>query len=100
MTNLVRGEAKINLVYAKTVALKAVHFILNNDEIRQSFITSTGILLSDFENSIENLEFLGGVLDYLLSNEKILIEFCTEYGITPEEPSRIRQVFPGATYDY
>ena len=100
MTNRDTQTSNKSLVYAETIALKAVHFILNSDDIRQSFIANTGILPLDFEHSVGNPEFLGGILDFLLANEELLIEFCAESGITPEEPSRIRQLFPGATHDY
>ena len=86
--------------YAEIIALKVVHFILTDDEMQQNFLNSTGILPSDFESAIKDPGFLGGVLDFLLANEDKLIEFCTENEIAPEEPSRVRGLLPGATFDY
>jgi hypothetical protein len=100
MTNSNRPKKNNNMEYAETIALKAVHFILTDDETQQKFIDFTGILPSDFERIIKDPEFLGGVLDFLLANEDKLIEFCTENEITPEEPSRVRALFPGATFGY
>ena len=86
--------------YAETIALKVVHFILTDDEMQQNFLNSTGISPLDFESAIKDPGFLGGVLDFLLANEDKLIEFCTENELAPEEPSRVRGLFPGAPYGY
>ena len=88
-----------NIEYAETIALKAVKFILTDDETQQSFINTTGILPADLEIMVKDLNFLGGVLDFLLASEEKLIEFCTNYNIDPEEPAKIRRLFPGASYD-
>ena len=100
MIDFIRSKKKNNKEYAETIALKAVHFILSDDEIQQNFINFTGILPSDFENVIKDPGFLGGVLDFLLANDDKLVEFCTKNEIAPEEPSRVRGLFPGATFDY
>jgi hypothetical protein len=94
------SKNNISKDYAETIALKVVHFILTDDEMQQNFLNSTGILPLDFESAIKDPGFLGGVLDFLLANEDKLIEFCTENEITPEEPSRVRRLFPGATFGY
>jgi hypothetical protein len=88
-----------NIEYAETIALKAVKFILTDDETQQSFINTTGILPADLEIMVKDLNFLGGVLDFLLASEDKLLEFCTNYNIDPEEPAKIRRLFPGASYD-
>jgi hypothetical protein len=89
-----------NMEHAETIALKAVHFILANDEMQHDFITATGILPSDLESMVKEPEFLGGVLDFLLANDEKLIEFCIGCKIDPEEPARVRRLFPGASYEY
>ena len=88
-----------NIEYAETIELKAVKFILTDDETQKSFITTTGILPADLEIMVKDLNFLGGVLDFLLASEDKLLEFCTNYNIDPEEPAKIRRLFPGASYD-
>ena len=88
-----------NIDYAETIALKAVKFILTDDETQQSFINTTGILPADLEIMVKDLNFLGGVLDFLLASEDKLLEFCTNCNIDPEEPAKIRRLFPGASYD-
>lgn len=88
-----------NIEYAETIALKAVKFILTDDDTLQSFINTTGLSPTDFQMLVKDRDFLGGVLDFLLANEDQLIKFCADNKINPEEPSKIRQLFPGASFD-
>ena len=100
MTDFNTSKNNKNIEYAETIALKAVYFILADDKIKEDFITISGIQPSSFEGLVKNPEFFGGILDFLLTNEEKLLEFCKECEIAPEEPARVRQLFPGATYDY
>ena len=100
MIGLTKSKNNPNKEHAETIALQAVHFILTDDEMRQNFIDVTGILPTDFESVLKDPEFLGGVIDFLLANENKLIEFCSKNKIAPEEPSRIRGLFPGANFDF
>jgi len=40
-------------------------------------------------------EMLAGVLDFLLSDEAVLTDFCTAHDIDPEHPAAARQNLPG-----
>jgi hypothetical protein len=40
-------------------------------------------------------EFLGFVLDFLLSDEAALVAFAEEAGIAPDRPLRARAALPG-----
>lgn len=85
---------------AHTVALKGIHYILDNDDRQNEFFQVSGVSPGDFKASIEDPEFLGGVLDFLLNDEKQLILFCQIYEIEPTEPANARRCFPGGNYDY
>jgi hypothetical protein len=89
-----------NTDQAETIALKAIHFILADDDLQQGFLAASGISPGEFKNLIGDPEFLGGVLDFLLGNEEQLIAFCEEYEIEPTEPAKARLSFPGAVMDY
>tara|TARA_B100000315_G_scaffold260363_1_gene321154 strand:+ start:858 stop:1148 length:291 start_codon:yes stop_codon:yes gene_type:complete len=85
---------------AETLALKAVHFILADDNLQQGFLATSGIAPEDFKALIDTPDFLGGVLDFLLGNEEQLVKFCEECEIDPSEPARARHALPGAVMDY
>lgn len=91
---------KKDIEYAETIALKAIHFILEDDILRETFIRTTGILPSDFQNLINDQEFFAGSLDFLLEQENQLIGFCSKYGLSPDEPAKARRLLPGATIDF
>ncbi len=86
--------------HAETVALKAIHFILGDENLQQGFLATSGVSPDEFKNLLGDPEFLGGVLDFLLSNEEQLIAFCEKNEIEPTEPAKARRVFPGAVMDY
>lgn len=92
--------ASDNKDHAETLALKAIHFILRDDDLQQGFLATSGVSPNEFKDRVKEPEFLGGVLDFLLSNEEQLIKFCEENEIDPTEPARARRVFPGAVFDY
>ena len=85
---------------AETLALKAVNFILADENLQQGFMATSGIAPEDFKALLGSPDFLGGVLDFLLGNEEQLIKFCEEYEINPADPARARHAFPGAVLDY
>ena len=88
------------LEQAETLALKAVHFILADDNLQQGFLATSGVAPEEFKSQLNNPDFLGGVLDFLLGNEEQLIKFCEEYEIDPAEPAHFRQALPGASLDF
>ena len=89
-----------NIEHAETIALKAIHFILADDDLQQSFLDISGIFPDQLKNEINNPEFLGGVLDFLLGNEEQLVSFCEEHGINPMEPAKVRSLFPGGSMEF
>ncbi len=89
-----------NIDQAETIALKAIHFILADDDLQQGFLATSGVSPGEFKDMIGDPEFLGGVLDFLLGNEEQLIAFCEINEIEPTEPAKARRNFPGATLEY
>jgi hypothetical protein len=85
---------------AETLALKAIQFILADEKLEQGFMVTSGVSPADFKNMLGDPNFLGGVLDFLLSNEDQLVQFCQENEIDPTEPAKARRQFPGAVLDF
>jgi hypothetical protein len=40
-------------------------------------------------------ELLAGVMDFMLSYEELLTQFCEDNGMNPEEPVQFRRFLPG-----
>lgn len=55
----------------------------------------SGLSPSNVKTGANRPEFLAGVLDYLLSDEKLLLEFIGSHGLEPEVPAIARRLLPG-----
>ena len=75
----------------ETLAIQAVAYLLTDDETRQGFLNATGLEEEEIRSGLENKGFLAGVLEYLLSREDLLLDFCEENEISPELPARAQQ---------
>jgi hypothetical protein len=80
---------------AEIIALNSLAF-LAEDEVRLGrFMALSGLTPDDLKTSANQPEFLAGVLDYLLSDEKLLLEFIGSQGLEPEVPAMARKRLPG-----
>jgi len=82
---------------AEILALHAVAFIAQRDNVLQQLIVQTGMAPSTLRERTNDPEFLAGVDDFLFSKEQLLLEFCKFEKLTPARLLRIRQKLPGAT---
>ena len=80
---------------AQTIALLALSFLAEDDDRLGRFMGWTGLGPDDVRQAATNLDLLGGVLDYLLTHEPLLVEFAEKANIAPEDPVRARQALPG-----
>ncbi|CUW37160.1 conserved protein of unknown function [Magnetospirillum sp. XM-1] len=79
---------------AETVALQAVAWIVADDEMRDRFIAVTGCSGDDLRQRIDQSAFLGSVLDFVLSDERSLLDFAEHAGLPPELPMMARVKLP------
>lgn len=80
---------------AETLALQAVAFLAGDDDRVSTFMAVSGISLDALRRSVGDKAMLAGILDYILANESLLLEFAENAGITPESVMRARQALPG-----
>jgi hypothetical protein len=85
---------------AQTIALKALTFVLADDDARRRFVGQTGLDGESLRAQAGEDAFLGGVLDFLLADEALLLRFCEASDLTPEAPCRARAALPGATPEW
>jgi hypothetical protein len=81
---------------AEVVGLQAAGWLAGNEELLPVFLGSTGATEEDFQQRIEDVEFLGSVLDFLLMDDKWITMFCEDTGIAPEAPYTARMSLPGS----
>ncbi len=79
---------------AETMALNMIAFLMADEERADGFFGTTGLSPDDLRAGVGQPAFLGGVMDYLLEREDLLVSFCEDNKIDPMQPMRIRQILP------
>ena len=85
---------------AETIALLALTYLAQEEKVLQSLIAQSGMSSSSLQERLHDPDFLGGILDFLLSNEKLLVDFCEIEKLSPDKLARVRQALPGAPTDW
>lgn len=81
--------------FAETLALRALAWLAGNDELLPVFLGATGSSADDLSVRASDPEFLGSLLDFLMMNDKWIVEFCDANSIGYDQPMLARQVLPG-----
>jgi hypothetical protein len=77
-------------VWAEEMAIAALTFVAGDPERLNRFVTLTGLDVGQLRASAAEPGFLGGVLDYLSTDEALLVAFATDAGIDPALVDRAR----------
>jgi hypothetical protein len=77
-------------VWAEEMAIAALTFVAGDPERLNRFLILTGLDLGQLRASAAEPSFLGGVLDYLSTDEALLVAFATDAGIDPALVDRAR----------
>jgi len=84
---------------AESIAIAAISFLAGNPEELSCFLALSGIDLATLRQSAEEPAFLGGILDFLLQDEPLLLVFAEQSGIDPAAISSARRRLSGAPSD-
>ena len=84
---------------AETLAIQALAFLAAEPESLGRFLAITGIGPDEIRSAAREPNFLAGVLDYLASDEPLLVAFATQIGIDPADVVRASTVLGGRTND-
>ena len=88
-----------NYESAEALALKALAFLTADEDRLDQFSLASDIEPGDLKAGIGDPHTLAGVLDHLLQNESLLVEFAAALDVAPPEIMRARQKLPGANFD-
>ena len=80
---------------AEALAVQALAWMAGDAELIGRFLAAAGAGPAELRARAAEPEFLGFVLDYLLSDEAALIAFATAENIPPALPMRARAALPG-----
>lgn len=80
---------------AETIALQALSFLAKDEELLAQFLMSTGLTPQELKKRLREPDLLGGVLDAILANDSVLLEFCNATSLSPDTLIMARRVLPG-----
>jgi len=71
---------------AETTALKALAWLVNNEEVCSVFFGSTGASIDDLRARAAEPDFLGSVLEFITMDDAWVVEFCDNNALAYEVP--------------
>lgn len=78
------------------LAVKALGFLAAEPERLGRFLALTGLGPAAIREAAGEPRFMAGILDHLLADEPLLLEFTAEAGVRPESVAEARAVLaPG-----
>ena len=66
---------------AEILALEALAWLAGQPDGIARFLTVSGLDAADLRRAVGDRDLLGSVLDFLLANEPLLLEFCQDASI-------------------
>lgn len=85
----------MKLERAAEIAQDALIWLAGQPDELGRFLAASGATASDVRGSVDDVEFLGSVLDYLLEADARVLAFSAEHGLRPELAARARATLPG-----
>ena len=83
-------------VAAEALALRALAFLAGDRERLGRFLALSGFGPAELRAHATDPALLGGVLDHLLGDERLLRAFAEACELPPEAAARARRLLPGA----
>ena len=80
---------------AEMVGLQAVAWLAAQDDLVSVFLGATGASEQDFRQGLEDPDFQGSVLDFILMDDAWIRKFCDEQDLAYDVPMQARAMLPG-----
>jgi hypothetical protein len=89
-------KAQINAQdWAESVAVQALTFLAEDPERLGTFLALSGLGPESIRGAAMEPGFLAGVLDHVAANEKLLVDFASRAGLSPQEVERAHTALSG-----
>ena len=80
---------------AQAIALQALAFIASEESALIGLMNLSGLSPAALKDQAADPQFLAGVMDFVLTDESLLLAFCKAMDLPPETPLRVRRALPG-----
>lgn len=81
--------------FAETIALKALTWLLANEEILPIFLGATGASPEALRRDIQDPAFQRAILDFILQDDDWVISLCDAQNLAYPDPARAAQFLAG-----
>lgn len=88
---------KINIPEAEALALQGLTFLAGDPKRLVRFLSLTGLTPQDLKGWSERADLQAAVLEYLLSDESLLLVFAAETGAAPDSVAPAHVLLSGGT---
>jgi len=86
----------MNAEQAELIALRALGWLAGEDELWPVFLGATGAAAEDARDRARDPAFLASVLEFLTSDDTMVMAFCDSAALKYDDPLRARYALPGA----
>jgi hypothetical protein len=90
-----KGHSSSSREAAEMLAIQALAFLADEPERLTAFLSATGIAIEDLRTAAGETDFLAGVLEHMLADERLLLAFADSAGIDPANIARARNALGG-----
>ena len=80
---------------AVSLARDALIYLSQDVDRIGRFLAVTGVGPVESRERVDDPTFLAGVLDFILADDAMVVDFAEAAGIAPEQPARARRLLPG-----
>jgi hypothetical protein len=80
---------------ADALALQVFGWLLDRPALRDAFLQETGAQPSDLPALVTSRQFLAAVMDFLLADDRRVLDFCADNELPPHAILRARIRLPG-----
>lgn len=78
------AKSELNIDAAQVIALKALAFLASDSERVERFMKLTGLAPAEIRAQAGTPAFLGGLLEYLRTDQTLLLAFTESEGLEPD----------------
>ena len=89
------GNSSDGRKLAETLAAQAFSWVADDVDRLNAFMAMTGAAPADMVRNATSPAFLGTVLDYVLTEDQLVVAFCDDRGFAYTAPMQARQLLPG-----
>jgi hypothetical protein len=90
------NRLKTNTQGSSDLPLTLITFLAQDEERFMRFLTLTGLGPQDFRNNLAKPSFQAMILDQVLQDQSLVLEFTAAQGLPPEAVLAARRKLPGA----